>query len=148
MPAAPGDGAVLLKGRDGDHADRWFTLPVLRGKQVHRRARRVSFAVRPRRRFGPPQAGTSIFRPPTGSVSQHMVPQVRVSARGQRHPTLRPSAGPDQQCRPGLLRTREQLPEVALAVADRHHPAVRAGAREFLRPLQAVPQRTLSLSSA
>ncbi len=31
-------GRVLLKGRDGDHANRWFILPVLRRKQVHRRA--------------------------------------------------------------------------------------------------------------
>ena len=67
-----------------------------------------------------------------------MVPEVRVFARGQRHPPLRSPAGPDQQRRPALLRMRDQLPEVALAVADRHHPAVRAGAHEFLRPLQAV----------
>ena len=66
MPAAPGDGGVLLKGRDGDHANPWFPLPVLRGEQV---LRKVSFAVRPHRRFKPPQAGTSIFRPPIGSVS-------------------------------------------------------------------------------
>ena len=40
------------------------------------------------------------------------------------------------QRRPGLLRARDQLPEVALA--DRHHPGIRTGAREFLRPVEPV----------
>ena len=64
----------------------------------------------------------------TGTSSRHH-PKLRVSARGHCHPPPRPPAGPDQLCRPGLLRTREPFPEVALAVADLHHAAVRAGAR-------------------
>ncbi len=100
--------------------------------------RRVRFAVRPRGRFGPPAGGSLDLSPSYRVRLQHMVPQVRVSARGQRHPTLRPPDWPGPASRPGLPRTREQLPEAALAVADRYHPTVPAGAREFLRPLQAV----------
>ena len=73
--------------------------------------RRVSFALRPRRRFGPP-------RPALPAAAHPCWPGPAMPHRSAAH--------------------ARAAPRSPLAIANRHHPAVRAGAREFLRSLQAV----------
>ncbi len=132
-------GGVGLGGGDGAHGQRFRVLPLLPRRQ-ERDLRRPDF-----------QAGGALFSGPRASGGRDH--QLRHGERGQGcgvrpqaplppvrcpHPPLRRSAGAHQDRVAVRRRTGEQRPEVALAVAHGDHPRVRAGGREFPRPVQPV----------
>ena len=78
------------------------------------------------------------FRRRDGRPGRDVLPQARLPAAGHRHALLRRAAGADQQRVAVVHGVGEQVPEVALAVADGDHPRVRAGRREFPRPPEAL----------
>ena len=81
-----------------------------------------------------------------------MDPQLHRAATVGPDTPPRRAAGPDQKLRLRPAGVAEQLPEVALPVAQIDHPRVRARLRQLPRPVQAgdpsgaVPVRRLSLS--
>ena len=131
MPAAPGDGAGPPQGRHGDPADRGFTSGSFGGSRC------CAVSASP---YGHADGSDPRRREPRSTA---LLPGPS-PAHGPAAPRPCPRPGPSDAAPTGWpgpamrLRTRDQLPDGALAVADLHHPAVRAGAREFLLPLQAV----------
>ncbi len=132
-------GGVGLGGGDGAHRQRFRALPFLPRRQ-ERDLRDPDFQAGGARLSGPRASGgrDDQFRHRDGGPGRGVRPQAPLPPVRCLHPPLRRPAGAHQQRVAACRRAGEQRPDVALAVAHGDYPRVRAGGREFPRPVQPV----------